>query len=149
MSRLFPGGVAPFAKVPVETAHFSLPILPIIGVAGVPGTPDPAAMGWLGNTQIAAPRRISTAHLHQIKDGAAGSNDIDLFRWRKGTGFVLIATISVANGAGDGKAHDFTITDHDLDGGDYLYAQATALITTALSAGFVDVHFEPNHLKLR
>ncbi len=143
-SRVFPGGVKRgIVKLPLGPISFDLPVLPLIAVAGVPGTPDPAAMGWLGSHGIEAATRIARAHIHQIKDGTGGSNDVELYRWRTGSGFTLIGTISFVFGRGDFLNHDFAITDPNLEAGDRLYAQATALLTGPGTAGTIDVHFDP------
>lgn len=133
-------------KVHTFTEWFNTPVLKSTDVAPVPGTADAEAMGHHGQIQIPFAAYISFIHLHQLKDGQGGSNTLEVYRWRDST-HTLIANITLASTGGDFSRNSFVMVSDAhrlLEEGDYLFLQATAVMTAAgRPAGFVDIHFGP------
>ena len=141
MGDIFPGYRPPVLDH-ISVEWFNVPVTKSVGTAGTPGTPDADAMAEYGMIGISEPMTIDSAHLHQVKDGSSGTTTLELFRQRGGVR-TQIGSISVASGSGDFGTHGFTITDPDLEAGDYLMLQATATMTSGgQPKGFVDVHFK-------
>ncbi len=143
------GRIVPFYTPSLTVTHtpstewFNMPILKALGLAPVPGTPDADAMAELGQINIPFPSTLNVVHLHQGKDGASNTTNLELYRRRSGV-FTQIGSVSLASGGGDFSTTNFMITDPSLQAWDYLFCQATSVIQGGgKPAGFVDVHFAP------
>jgi len=127
-----------------ETKWFNDGVHKDITTAGTPGTPDGTAMGEFGIINIPVDAVVAAVHLHQLADGASGTSALELYRYRADT-HLLIASVSLASGGGDFSRTVFTWVDEvykTLTAGDYLYLQATSVMTAAgKPKGVVDVHF--------
>jgi len=131
-----------FAGYP-STQWWNYPVTKSVGVAPTPGTADADAMAEYGAIHTPYTCRISAIHLHQIKDGTSGTNTIEVYRRRSGV-MTLIASVSLASGAGDFGFASFTFVSEALrlvERCDYLYMQSTSVMATT-GDGFVDVHFD-------
>lgn len=115
-------------------------------VLATPGIPDFEAMGPYGaiNVSYTLPEvKISVVHLHQTHDGNAGVTNLELYRKRSGV-FSMLATVSLSAGNGDDWTENFVFANEEdkvLNGGDYLYLQATSKMS-GNPMGYVDIHYD-------
>lgn len=144
-----PGGHTP------ETHWFAFHITKEINVAPVPGTPDPLAMAELGAINVPEARTLDDIHFHLINDAGTGQFVFEVYRFRylgppaaDPGNFTLIATCTVAAGAGDFSRQSFVFVSEalkELQAGDYIFLQATEKMGGAVNdtVGGIDAHFQP------
>lgn len=128
-------------REPEVTIHFNVGKLTGASTA-TPGTADPEAMAIFGQLNIQKSLTITALHQHLIEDGSTGTSTFEIYRRRDGV-FTLLGVLSIAQGGGD-NAFASVVPAGDLQfllRGDYLFAQATSLMTGG-DGLTLDVHFD-------
>ena len=127
-----------------DTFHFNIGNIGSLSLAPTPGVADPAAMGFFGQINISAPRRIAVTHIHLTVDGSSPTVIIIEF-WRRRNGVMtqLTTVRYTAPAGGDFVTVGAVPSDPDLLAGDYLFCQVVT--GTSISGGgdglTCDVHY--------
>lgn len=125
------------------TLHFHRSDVGTVTPAPIPGTYDVDAASAFIQLNVANDEVIEAVHLHVQKGGTGVDLGFDIFRYRASEGHTFLVHVGLAGTVVDDQKA-FAVPAGvltDLEAGDYLKCQPTALTLGGIAGVTIDVHF--------